>query len=96
MKNKPNAYRVYYLVMEGDNYAGGWVNRFADVIALGEVERYSNIESVVPIFIECGEALSDEEIQNAIDTVRENRREEGKRQAVLNAEIALAAAKSNI
>jgi hypothetical protein len=96
MKNKPNAYRVNYLVMEGDNYAGGWVNRFADVIALGEVERYSNIESVVPVFIECGEALSDEEIQNTIDSVRENRRQEEKRQAVLRAEIALEAAKSKL
>jgi hypothetical protein len=82
--------------MEGDQYAGGWVSRMADVLTLGEIEEYSNIESVVPIFIEYGETLSDEEVQKAIDTVRENRRQEKKRQDVLRAEAAFEAAKSRL
>ena len=71
MNNKPNMYRVNYLVMEGDHYAGGWGARSADVKTLGDVKRFSNVETVVPIFIEIGEPISDELIHKAVDERRQ-------------------------
>ena len=67
MDNKPNMYRVNYLVMEGNNYAGGWGKRTADIKELGDAERFSNIESIVPMFIEMGDPVPSDVIYRAID-----------------------------
>lgn len=67
MENKPNMYRVTYLVMEGDNYAGGWGERNQDIQHLSQLVRFNKIKSVIPVFSEFGEPLSDEVINRAIE-----------------------------
>lgn len=96
MNNKPNMYRVSYLVMEGDNYAGGWGERSADVKTLGDVKRFSNIQSVVPIFIETGFPVSDDVIQKAVDERRQQEREQRLIDDVSMAEEQLRLAKASI
>ena len=92
--NKPNMHRVNYWVMEGDNYAGGWGERHADISALGEVAKFRNVESVVPIFIEVGEPLDDAVIQKAVNERRETERQQRKADDVRRAERQLQAAKA--
>lgn len=94
--NKPNMYRVNYLVMEGDNYAGGWGKRHADISVLGDVAKYSNVESVVPIFTEAGEPLDDAVIQKAVDERREQERQQRKIDDVRRAEKQLQSAKASL
>ena len=53
--------------MEGNNYAGGWGKRTADITSLGDAHRYSNIESIQPIYIEIGEPLEADIIKQAVD-----------------------------
>jgi hypothetical protein len=67
MKNKPNFFRVTYEVMEGDNYAGGWGERYADIKKLADAKRFDRIKKVVPIFIEVGDPLDIEVVNQAID-----------------------------
>ena len=55
MKYKPNGYRVTYQVMEGNNYAGGWGERIADIKELHEVSKFDDIISVHPMYIEVGD-----------------------------------------
>ena len=72
MKN-PNQFRVTYEVIEGDNYAGGWVTHTAYVNELGDVQRFQNIKTVEPVFMEVGEPLTGLEIKNAaIQRAKEN------------------------
>ena len=71
MKNQPNMYRVNYQVMEGNNYAGGWGGRTADVESLGDVERFRNVKSVQPIYIELGDAMRIDIVEEAIAARKE-------------------------
>ena len=48
--SKPNGYRVFYSVLEGDNYAGGWATHSRDITSLDELLNIKDIEKVVPIF----------------------------------------------
>lgn len=96
MENKPNMYRVSYLVMEGNNYAGGWGERSADVKTLGDVKRFSNVETVVPIFIEIGSPISDDVIQKAVDERRQQDRAQRSLDDVARAEEQLRFAKASI
>jgi len=96
MDNKPNMYRVSYLVMEGNHYAGGWGERSADVKTLGDVKRFSNIETVVPIFIEIGIPISDDVIQKAVDERRQQERAQRNLDDVARAEEQLRLAKASI
>ena len=65
MKNKPNMYRVTYLVMEGDNYAGGWGERTKDVKELGDLINVSRIQTVRPVYIEIGDIIDLADIDKA-------------------------------
>jgi hypothetical protein len=92
--SKYNMYRGNYLVMEGGNYAGGWGKRHADIFDLGDVAKYSHVESVVPIFIEFGEPLDDATIQKAVDELCEKKRQQRKIDDVQRAERQLQSAKA--
>ena len=97
MELKPNAYRVRYRRMEGNNYAGGWVEYSKDIKDLGDLERFSDVLSVKPIFVH----VFDEEISKAdIDQAIANRKAERERQRKLDevarAERELAEAKARL
>ena len=94
MKNKPNMYRVIYFVMEGNNYAGGWAERSTDVKTLGDVIRFSNVEDVLPIYIEIGTPVDELEIQKAVDERRQQDRQKKKRDDVREAQEQLRRAKA--
>lgn len=93
MKNKPNMYRVNYLILEGDNYAGGWVKRSADVSDLGDVSHFNNVDSVMPIFVEIGDPVDDVMIQEAIDARRQAEEEKRRRVKVARLEKLLTEAR---
>ena len=77
MKNTPNRWRVHYQVMEGNNYAGGWGRRIADVFFLSEVREFSNVIAVYPAYVEVStEPVAQEDIDRAITEYNEN--EKGK------------------
>lgn len=91
--NKPNMYRVNYLAMVGNHYAGGWGDCHADISNLGDVANYSNVQSVVPIFIEIGEPLDFDVIQKAVDERRGQQRQQRMTGEVRRAERQLQIAK---
>jgi len=72
MKNKPNMFRVRYMVMEGDNYAGGYVERKSDITDLDNLLNFNDIKSVTPIYIEEFETMSKEEIQDHLTIAKNN------------------------
>lgn len=80
--------------MEGDNYAGGWGKRVADIKELGDAEAFRKIESVIPIFIETGDPLPDSEIQAAIDERKQKKLHQRKINEVRRAEEQLERAKA--
>lgn len=93
MINKPNMYRVHFQVMEGDNRAGGWADRFADIENLADVTRFSRITKVVPIYIEISDtSLTDTQIEEAIRLQEETQRSSELVNNVLAAQKALNAA----
>jgi len=94
--NNPNMYRVNYRVMEGNNYAGGWGERHSDISELGDVIKFSNVDSVAPIFIEVGEPLDGAVIQKAIAERREQDEKSRKLEEVRRAERQLQAAKDAV
>ena len=92
MKNTPNMFRVHYLVMEGNNYAGGWGRRFKDVEQLGDIINISNIQEVVPIYIEAFDSLTKAECDQAVAERKEANEVESKQRAVQRAQDQLARA----
>lgn len=94
MKSKPNMYRVNYRVMEGNNYAGGWGNRSADVESLADAGGFSEVQSVVPIFIEIGDPIADIEIQNAINARKDDILKMKKERDLVSAEEQLRVARA--
>lgn len=99
-EQQPNMYRVTYKVMEGDNYAGGWGTRTADVKSLDDIERFKHIESVVPIYkvvrVFDDQALSPQAIQAAIEKSRQAKEEAKRRREVELAEKRLEQAKARL
>ena len=67
-KNNPNMYQVTYQVMEGDNYAGGWVTKTAIVETLGDCERFKNVLSVKDCYyiLEIGDEIPHESVNAAM------------------------------
>ena len=94
---KPNAYRVTYKRMEGDNYAGGWVNYTADIVQLGDLEKFPNIVSVRPIFIHLfDEVISQKEIEQALSERKALNERKAMQEEVRRAEQRLAEAKEKL
>ena len=67
MKNVKNMYRVQYQACEGNNYAGGFVSKSKDVDTIEEAVSINRIESITPIEIKLGNAMSKAEITAAIN-----------------------------
>ena len=61
-----NMYRVQYQTYEGDNYAGGFASKSKDVDTIEEAVSFNRIESITPIEIKLGNAMSESEITAAI------------------------------
>ena len=96
MKNKPNMFRVRYKVMEGNNYAGGWGKRTADVKELGDTIGFQNIQSVTPIYVEEFKPLHHTEVQHAQNARRDEIERQEKKDAVTLAEAKLKKAKKEL
>jgi len=83
--------------MEGDNYAGGWGKRTADVYSLGDVARFQHVDSVYPIFIEIDtQPVRPSEIDKAIQQRKEEDECTRKAHDVERLEAQLAAAKAQL
>lgn len=61
---------VYYMVMEGDNYAGGWGERKAEISELWQVKNYEKVKKVVPFVCETFDEVSKEEYSLAIENYK--------------------------
>lgn len=96
MKNQPNMYRVTYNVMEGDNYAGGWVTRTKDVKELGDLINFKNWSSVKPIYVEVGNPVAHHLIEQAVDNRKARNEHNRKVDAVNRAERELLKAKGDL
>jgi len=94
--NTPNAYRVYYKVMEGDNYAGGWVTRQTDITRIGSLVDFDRIQKVVPIYVEIGEPLSQAEIDDARDNETAAREQKRRNDNVQRAQEQLSKAQAEL
>ena len=62
-----NMYRVQYQSYEGNNYAGGLISCCKDVCTIEEAVSFNRIESITPVEIKLGNAMSDNEITAAIN-----------------------------
>ena len=59
---KINAYIVKYNIMEGNNYAGGWVEHEKIITSADDLYYISNINSVTPVNITKFDQLTQDEI----------------------------------
>ena len=93
MKNTPNMFRVHYLIMEGNNYAGGLVERTKDVESLGGAINIKNVQKIVPLYIEFGEPITEREAGAAIQHRKDDDAKAEKQRAIKRAEEQLERAK---
>jgi hypothetical protein len=96
MKNKPNMYRVTYLVAEGNHYAGGWGERVKDVSTLEDATKFNKIQSVNEIFIEIGDEIGEEELNKALDRRVDSENEKAKKAEISRLEKRLAEARAGL
>ena len=93
MIKKANMYRVTYLVMEGNNHAGGWGERTKDVKELGDLININRIQTVRPVYIEIGDIIDLADIDEATTKRRGEIEKQNSIDAVKKAEEQLKKAK---
>lgn len=97
-QNKPNQYLVTYQVMEGNNYAGGWVERTKYIKDLSKLTSFTrnDILSVQPVYVEIFDALNDNTINAAINEAKKEEEKEKAEREVERAERRLKQAQDRL